>query len=420
MGQTLNTMTLGGLALAVGILVDDATVEIENIHRNLGDGEAGHPRHPRRRAADRHAGLRLDAVHLHRLRAGRLPHRRRPSTCSRRWRWRSCFAMLRHLLPVAHAGPDDGAVPAAGRGPSAPATASEVKDGGLDLVDAPPLQPPLRALPGRLPRVRSSWALGHRWLVVVGFVALVVVSLGIFPLLGLDFFPTVDAGQFRLHVRAPAGTRIEETEASFAAGRGRRSARSIPADEVQMIIDNIGMPSGGINLAFTDASITSAAPTARSWSRSTRRSTRRRPGTSPACATILRERFPDLVFFFQPADIVSQILNFGLPAPIDVQIVGRNPKNLADRPGPGAAHQRRPRRRRRPPAPGRGRTDHQRRRRPAAREGARAHGAANVATSLLVSLSGIAQIAPNYWLNPQNGVNYAVGGADAPVSRRLR
>ena len=90
LGQTLNVMTLGGMALAVGILVDDATVEIENIHRNIGAAKAVRARDPRRRAADRGAGVRLDAVHLHRVRAGRVHHRRGASRCSCRSRWRSC------------------------------------------------------------------------------------------------------------------------------------------------------------------------------------------------------------------------------------------------------------------------------------------------------------------------------------------
>jgi multidrug efflux pump subunit AcrB len=241
---------------------------------------------------------------------------------------------------------------------------------------------------------------------VAGFAALVVVSLGIFPMLGMDFFPTVDAGQFRLHVRCPAGTRIEETEARYAAVAAV-IRETIPADEIQMVIDNIGIPGGGINLAFTDASITSAAdgeilvalnpekhgPTLEYVSR---------------LRTILRERFPDLVFFFQPADIVGQILNFGLPAPIDVQIVGRDPKNLEIAQDlvrrisavPGAVDVRLQQVVDAPTI----NVDVDRRR---ARE--LGFTEQDVATSLLVSLSGITQIAPNYWLNLQNGVNYPVG-----------
>src|SRR5262249_46718847 len=103
-----------------------------------------------------------------------------------------------------------------------------------------------------------EWSLHHRRTVVVAFAGLVVASLAIFPVLGMDFFPSVDAGQFRLHVRAPAGTRIEETEARYAEVAAV-IRETIPAGEIQMVIDNIGIPGGGINLAFTDASITSAA-----------------------------------------------------------------------------------------------------------------------------------------------------------------
>ena len=327
MGQTLNTMTLGGLALAVGILVDDATVEIENTNRNLAMGK------PVTRAildgAQQIAtpGLRLDALHLHRLRAGRLHHRRRAGTSSRRSPLAVVLAMLasyflsrtvvptmvQYLLPAeAHLhqpGPrrstDGGRIWSVHQRFNRHFERFQgVYRGALDL--------------GARAHGGSSSAASRRWS---------VLSLGIFPLLGMDFFPTVDAGQFRLHVRCPAGTRIEETEAPLRRGRGgdprddpgrrdpddhrqHRHPRRRHQPGVQRRLDRVGGRRRDPRRART------------------RSITARRPATSRRLRTILRERFPDLVFFFQPADIVSQILNFGLPAPIDVQIIGRDPKNL--------------------------------------------------------------------------------------------
>src|SRR5262245_25194304 len=402
-GETLNVMTLGGLALAVGILVDDATVEIENTTRNLAMGK------PVIRAildgaqqiatpafvatlcvcivfvpvvfitgVGKYLFTPLAEAVVFAMLASYLLSRTVVPT------------MVRYLLPAE----------------------AHLHQPGHEVTDGGPVWSVHQRFNRHFERFQGvyrralEWSLHHRRTVVVAFAGLVVASLGIFPLLGMDFFPTVDAGQFRLHVRAPAGTRIEETEARYAEVAAV-IRETIPADEIQMVIDNIGIPGGGINLAFTDASITSAAdgeilvaldpekhaPTARYISR---------------LRTILRERFPDLVFFFQPADIVGQILNFGLPAPIDVQLVGRDPKNVEIAQDlvrriaaiPGAADVRLQQVVDVPTI----NVDVDRRR-------ARQLGFTeqDVATSLLVSLSGISQIAPNYWLNLQNGVNYAVG-----------
>jgi len=229
--------------------------------------------------------------------------------------------------------------------------------------------------------------------------------MALLPFLGEDFFPDVDAGQFRLHVRCAPGTRIEETEQVFAAVEGS-IRKLIPADEIDTVLDNIGIAGGGVNLAFTDSSTVSSAdgeilvalnrehhaPTAR---------------YVEALRSRLRSEFPNVTFFFQSADIVSQILNFGLPAPIDVQIVGRNPKNVdlaeevrrrvAAIPGAADVHLQQVTRAPeiavdvdRTLASELGLTQR------------------DVASSLLVSLSSSGQAAPNYWLNRQNGVNYQV------------
>ena len=403
MGQTLNTMTLGGLALAVGILVDDATVEIENTNRNLGMGK------PVTRAI-------LDGAQQIAMPAfvstlcicivfvpvvfitGVARYLFTPLALAVVLAMLASYFLSRTVVPtmVQYLLPAEAHLHQPGH---------EVKDGGWIWSVHHRFNRHFERFQAVYRRA-LDWSLGHRWTVVVGFIVLVAVSLGIFPLLGMDFFPTVDAGQFRLHVRCPAGTRIEETEQRYAEVEAV-IRETIPADEIQIVINNIGLPGGGVNLAFSDASIVSAADGEilvalnPEHHGSTLGYVRQLRG-------ILRERFPDLVFFFQPADMVSQILNFGHPAPIDVQIVGRDPKNQAIARDlvrriaaiPGAADVRLQQVVDAPTIS----VDVDRRR-------ARQLGFTeqDVAASLLVSLSGIAQIAPNYWLNRQNGVNYAVG-----------
>ncbi len=150
----------------------------------------------------------------------------------------------------------------------------------------------------------------------------VVASLGLAPFIGRDFFPTVDSGQMRLHARAPAGTRIEETEVIFA-NIENEIRQVIPAREIDTIIDNIGIPNGGFNLAFGDS------PTIGTGDGDILISLNpEEHGPTAAYTDQLRkrlhQRFPDVTFFFEAANITNQILNFGLPAPIDVQVVGRN------------------------------------------------------------------------------------------------
>jgi multidrug efflux pump subunit AcrB len=233
-----------------------------------------------------------------------------------------------------------------------------------------------------------------------------MASAGVVPFLGRDFFPTVDAGQFRLHVRAPAGTRIEETERVFT--RVENVIREIiPAEELVTVLDNIGLPNGGLNLAFSDSATISPADGEILVSLNPEKH-----GSTWDYVRKLRDRlnhdFPDYTFFTQPSDIVGQILNFGLPAPIDIQIAGRErfanyklAQELATRvaaiPGAVDVHV------------------HQIINAPALkikvdrdRAGQLGLTQRDVASNLLISLSGSAQAAPNFWLNPQNGVQYAV------------
>ena len=172
-----------------------------------------------------------------------------------------------------------------------------------------------------------SWSLNHRRVVFLVMLAAVVLGAILTPFLGRDFFPQVDAGQFRLQVRAPPGTRLEATEQRFYEV-GRMIRQVIPSSEIYTILDNIGLPTSGINLAFGDNATTSSADGEILVALNP---LNHRP-TADYIRTLryrLREQFPDMEFFFQAADIVGQILNFGLPAPIDIQMTGRDPKNYA-------------------------------------------------------------------------------------------
>ncbi len=271
----------------------------------------------------------------------------------------------------------------------------------------------------RFERLRAAYvralelALSRRGRVLATFAVVVVSGLVLLPFVGRDFFPTVDTGQFRLHVRAPAGTRIEETEQVFAAVEAA-IRRIIPGDEIVSVIDNIGQPQP-INLAFTDSVTLGSSdgeilvslnperhqPTAR-WTKTLRE-------------TLPRE-FPGVTFFFQPPDIVSQILNFGLPAPIDVQVTGYNQQatheialEVAARMGriPGAVDVHL----------------HQVVNTPSLQVNVDRSRAAelgltqrDVANSMLVSLSSSAVVSPNYWSDPRSGINYIVA-VQTPQSR---
>src|SRR5580704_1950620 len=250
-----------------------------------------------------------------------------------------------------------------------------------------------------------DWTLEHSRAVLTGFMVFALGSLGLIFLIGSDFFPTVDSGQIRLHARAAAGTRIEKTEMIFADIE--REIRSvIPGKELDTILDNIGLPNGGFNLGFGDNTtigtsdgdiLISLTPEHESSEIYTQRLRKR-----------LHEKFPEVVFFFEAANITNQILNFGLPAPIDVQVTGRDAEpnykiarqleaRIAQIPGAADVHIHQvvdgPQLRvnvDRVKAGQLGLTQH------------------DVASSMLISLSGSGQVAPNQWLNWGNGVNYQV------------
>jgi multidrug efflux pump subunit AcrB len=409
MGETINVMTLGGLALAVGILVDDATVEIENIHRNLGQGKGilqaildgamqiATPAFVSTlcicivfvpviflTGAARYLFTPLALAVVIAMGASYLLSRTLVPT------------MVRYLLAAEvgrYASGEEGAI-------------AEPAHGFFGSIHHA-FQHQFEKL-RRGYRVLLASALAHRKLVAAGFLLVTVSCLALAPFLGQDFFPQVDAGQIRLHVRAPAGTRIEETERYFARVESRIRTL-IPAAELTDMLDNIGLPYSCFNIAMSDAAtigsfdgeiLVSLRPGEHA---STWQYIRRMRDT-------LNHEFPELTFFFQPADIVGQILNFGLPAPIDVQVMGplsNAPRNYA------IARQMEARMARIP-----GAVDvhtHQVVDVPEMlfnvdRTRAQQLGLSqqDVANSLLISLSSSTQIAPNYWIDPRNSVDYPV------------
>jgi multidrug efflux pump subunit AcrB len=259
------------------------------------------------------------------------------------------------------------------------------------------------------------WALTHRALIVAGFTVLVIVSCSLFALIGQDFFPAVDAGQIRLHVRCPAGTRIEQTEQYFANveehirhGEDGKSPMIDPAD-VKVILDNMGIPNSSINLTLSDGSMMSPADGEILISLN--------DGHKPTeeYQAIMRKKlpqeFPNLRFFFAPADIVTQVLNFGLQAPIDIQIGSAQPANTEANEEiaqqimhdlnsqPGVVDVRMQQVSQTPDI--RVKVD----RTLASEAGVKE---TDVASDLLISLSSSNQVAPNFWLNPSSNVNESI------------
>jgi multidrug efflux pump subunit AcrB len=252
-----------------------------------------------------------------------------------------------------------------------------------------------------------AWALDHRPTVIVAFVILVVGSCALFPLIGTDFFPTVDAGQMRLHVRAPAGTRIEQTQNYFAEVENA-IREIIPRQELGVMIDNMGIPNSSINLSLSDGSLMS--PADGELLISLKEGHRPTEEHMKQLRSELPKKFPHLTFFFAPSDIVTQVLNFGLQSPIDIQVSGpvsNAPKNLSIAQAmrwdvaklPGIADVRMQQVSNAPDI----RVDVDRVMANQLHLTQR-----DVASDLLISLSSSNQTAPNFWLNPQTGVNYSI------------
>src|SRR4051794_14981434 len=406
MGQTINVMTLGGLALAVGILVDDATVEIENTHRNMA------MRKPLVRAvldgAQQIAApafvstLAICIVFVPvLLLTGAAKYLFTPLAMAVVFAMMASYFLSRTLIPtMVHymLRPEVKLYARGEHGESA---------GGKGFIWRVHY-----VFNRRFELMRASytsllhWCLDHRAPVLVGFSLFVIGSLALMVFIGRDFFPTVDSGQMRLHARAPAGTRLEETELRFAAIEDE-IRKVIPPREMSMITDNIGIPNGGFNLAFGDSPtlgvsdgdiLISLNPEEHGSTAEYTDRLRKR----------LHEKFPDTIFFFEAANITNQILNFGLPAPIDVQVLGRNAaanypiaqelKRQIER-IPGAAdvhiHQV---------------LDYPEIQLDVDRSKAGQLGLTqrDVSMNLLISLTGSGQIAPTQWLDYKSGVSYNV------------
>src|SRR6185436_518992 len=249
-----------------------------------------------------------------------------------------------------------------------------------------------------------AWSLDHRAFVMGVFILIPLASAPLYFLAGQDFFPEVDTGQFRLHVRAPSGTRLEATE-TIVQEIGDELRNMIPARDLQSVLDNIGMATSGSTIAYADpATIGSSDAEILVSLRHDRKGSTR--DYVHEIRRKLPARFPGLIFFFEPPDMVSQILNFGLPAPIDIQVVGRDKLNyeiaqeierqVSRIPGAVDVHLHQP-------------LDVPELRINVDRTKASEMGLtqADVAGSVLVSLSGTAQVAPNYWLDAR-GANYRV------------
>ncbi|MFK3889906.1 efflux RND transporter permease subunit [Sphingomonas sp. NPDC079357] len=413
-GNTLNTMTLGGLSLAVGILVDDATVTIENINWHL---EQGKPVH--RAILDGAAQIVTPAfVSLLCICIVFVPMFFLPGVAGFLFvplalavvfAMIASFILSRTLVPTMamyllrpHGAGDDHDQHSAG---------------------APTSRNPLvrfqRGFEARFERFRTGYgAMLERVLAVpkgfvIGFLAVVLLSFGLVPFLGQNFFPSVDAGQIAMHVRAPVGSRIEQTSAEFDRIQ-RRIRQIIPADELVSVVDNIGLPVSSINTTYNNSG--TVGP--QDGDVLIQLSHDHRP--TEDYVRRLREQlprdFPGATFSFLPADITSQILNFGAPAPIDIQITGKDANANA------AYAQKIMRRIARIPGLADARIQ-QSARYPQlnvavdrSRIGQYGLTERDVTTSLASSLAGTQQTAPVFFLNPDNGVSYPVV-AQAPEYR---
>jgi multidrug efflux pump subunit AcrB len=402
LGQTLNIMTLGGLALAVGILVDDATVEIENDYRHLHLGT------PLRQAILDAAAevaspafvatLSICIVFVPILFLGGVGgYLFAPLALSVIFAMLASYFLSRTLVPtmvmflLAAEEKQMKAPP--------PARRSIFRWVG-DHFEAG-----FEKLAGRY-QGALDWALEHRGVVVTALLVFALSSLFLYPFVGRDFFPSVDAGTLRLHVRCPPGTRLEQSEVYFQQVEDY-IRQVIPARELAVINDNIGLPNN-INLARSDS--VTAGPSDGEILVSLQA---KHGPTADYLKTIRAEfpkRFPNLQLFTQPADIVSQILNFGLPAPIDIQVSGpiaeseknyavaqQMAKELAAVPGAVDVHVQQI-----PKSPRLMiNTD-----RTLAQQNGLTESA--LANSLSVSLNGSGTATTNFWLNYTNGVSYQV------------
>jgi multidrug efflux pump subunit AcrB len=404
LGQTINVMTLGGLALAVGILVDDATVTIENINRHMEHGEdiltaittgAQEIMPPATVAL---FCICIAFVPLLAL-GGVAGYLFRPLAMAVVFAMIASYILTYTLVPtMAHFLLKNQHHHATGGGLGEPRRLGlfgRFQQGFEHYFEG--------FRQGYLSLLRL--ALAHRFVFAGGFVLFALLSLGLAPFLGQDFFPSIDSGAIKIHMRAPTGTRIEET--TRLTDEVEQKIRSIiPPDRVTSIVNNIGLPSSGINLSYQNTGTIGV------FDADVLVSLREGPTPTDAYIKTLREQlpkaFPGSTFSFLPADIVSQILNFGSPAPIDVQIAGNDVKASRAfatklmakiRHVPGIADPRIQEAFQDPAL----KVDFN-------REFAGVVGLTenDASTSLQTTLSGSTQTAPTYWLSPTNGVSYAI------------
>jgi len=406
-GQTLNTMTLGGFALAIGILVDNATVVIENTERHVALGEPLH-----RAIVDGASEVAVPTflstlcicivfVPVFLLQ-GTAKYLFAPLSLSVIGALLASLVLSFTMVPVLFNQLMRSQVSAFDAERQHRALGEH--RASRNLIERAHL-----AFESRFLRFRDAYrsvlafALAGPGRTVAAFAILMVLSVLLFPQLGRDFFPQVDAGQMRLHVRAPAGTRIEQTRDDFA--RVERAIRDIVgAGQIAVMLDNIGLPYSGINIALSDSATVGPMDGEVLVSLSEHHA-----ATADLVAALRRElpkRFPELQFFFQPADIVDQVLNFGQPAPIDVRVSGPDQgaafavatdvaRALAGVPGVVDSHVFQV-----PNAPA---LTVEVDRTFATEAGLTQQEAA---TSVLVATNSSAQSAPNFWIDPRNGVSY--------------
>ena len=402
LGETINIMTLGGLALAVGILVDDATVEVENINRNLDQGKeivqaildgASQIAVP---ALVSTLSICIVFVPMFLL-TGVAKYLFVPLAEAVVFAMMASYLLSRTLVPTM------------ARYLLVAQTEEERRD-AVEKSRNPFVRMQMKFEIGfehfreRYHRVLDG-ATRHRKIFVICFFAACVLSFALIPLVGEDFFPSVDSGEFKMHLRAPTGTRIEDVAA--LCDRVEDDMRQhIPPSELTTIIDNIGLPYSGINLSYS----TSAPIGPADADIQVELAPKHHPTQKyvDEMRNVLPRDFPGVTFYELPVDIVTQTLNFGLPAPIDIQVVGRNleaNRNFANEllnqlkfvPGAVDLRIQQP-------------FNYPRIHIDVDRTKANQVGfpQAAVAQSLLISLGGSFQTSPSFWLDPRSGVSYEV------------
>lgn len=405
-GETLNLMTLGGLALAIGILVDDATVTIENVNYHLEQGKEVEPAIlDGARQIVTPAFVSLLCICIAFVPMFFLEGVSRflfvPMAEAVIFAMICSFILSRTLIPTMAKyllRPHGAHTDLHGNDQNLPRSRNQ-------LVRFQ------RSFEARFEGMRDGYrsvlkrALNHRKVFLTSFLTMVIASFGLVPFIGSNFFPSVDSGQLLMHVRLPVGTRVEETAARFAQIEAALR-RVIPAEEITTAVDNIGLPPSNMNLTYNNTGVMGSQDG--DFQIALGKGHRPTAEYVRQLREILPQEFPEATFSFPPADIVSQILNFGAPAPIDIQIRGAKLddnfiyaqqllKRLRSIPGVVDARIQQSNR-----APvfnvNIDRTQTQ----------LLGLTTRDVTNSLVVNLAGSSQVSPTYWLNPANGVNYPI------------